>query len=215
MVYDHAHDLEGSQNQVGLWSGYGVKLNERQSERRVMRNYIKDIIGAVVLAVAIFLVLHLVVGTYSVISESMAPGLQIGEHLVVNKMAYYFNEPDRGEIVYYQSPDGSPDQLKRVIGLPGDIVEVKDGAVYINGILLNEPYVKESPHYTLLAYQVLPNNYFILGDNRNNSADSSIGWTVPREDINGRAWIYLWPPDKWGGVDNYTLDTQLVSSENP
>jgi signal peptidase I len=180
-----------------------------------MRNYIKEIVGIFVLAIILFLVLRLVVGSYSVVSESMSPGLHKGEHLLINKLAYQFDEPDRGEIVYYKSPSGNPDQLKRVIGLPGDVIEVKDTAVYINGIQIKEPYVKNRAEYALLPYQVPPDNYFILGDDRNNSNDSSTGWTVSGDNIIGRAWIFTWPPDKWGAVDNYSLDTQLAAVEIP
>lgn len=177
-----------------------------------MRNFVRELIGTLVIAIVIFIILRLVVGSYAVISDAMEPGLQVGERLLINKIAFRFEEPDRGDIVYYKSPNGDLDQMKRVIGLPGDIIEVKDKAVYVNGIELNEPYVKDPPGYTLLAYQVPSNHYFVLGDNRNNSNDSSTGWTVPKENVLGRAWLFTWPPDKWGGVDNYPLTQQISSS---
>lgn len=180
-----------------------------------MRNLVREVIATLVLAIIIFLLLRLVVGSYAVISESMQPGLQIGERLLINKMAFHFGEPTRGELVYYKSPSGDLDQLKRIIGLPGDVIQVKDNAVYVNGVKLSEPYVKDPPGYTLASYQVPPNNYFVLGDNRNNSNDSSSGWTVPRENIMGRAWIFTWPPDKWGTVEGYALDSQLASAKAP
>jgi signal peptidase I len=180
-----------------------------------MRNFVREVIATLVLAIVIFLLLRLVVGSYTVISESMQPGLQIGERLLINKLAFNFTEPTRGELVYYKSPNGDLDQLKRVIGLPNDVVQVKDNAVYVNGIKLTEPYVKDPPAYGLVAYQVPPNNYFVLGDNRNNSNDSATGWTVPRENIMGRAWIFTWPPDKWGVVDSYALDSQITSAKTP
>ncbi len=180
-----------------------------------MRNYIKGFVGILVLAVAIFLLLQMAVGSYSVNNESMQPGLQMGEILLINKMAYNFSEPTRGEIVYYKSPEASLDQLKRVIGIPGDVIEIKNNAVYVNGIVLTEPYVKDPPAYTLPPYQVLPDNYFVMEDNRNNSHGSSADWTISRENVIGRAWIFSWPPDKWGTVDGYPLDSELASSQLP
>jgi signal peptidase I len=103
--------------------------------------------------------------------------------------------------------------MKRVIGLPGDIVEVADGAVFLNGHQLKEPYTASPAHYTVAEYQVPPDSYFVLGDNRNNSNDSSTGWTVPGVNIQGRAWILTWPPTKWGEAGNYNLSSQLAAAE--
>jgi len=180
-----------------------------------MRNFAKELIGTLVIAIVIFILLRLVVGSYAVISDAMQPSFQVGERLLINKMAYHFGEPERGDVVYYKSPNGDLDQLKRIIGLPGDIIEVRNNSVSINGIKLKEPYIKDPPGYTLLAYQVPTNNFFVLGDNRNNSNDSSTGWTVPRENILGRAWLFTWPPDKWGGVENYPLGQELTAAESP
>jgi signal peptidase I len=180
-----------------------------------MRNFFIGLIVTLAVALAIFLVGRLVVGSYSVVSQSMEPGIQLGQRLLVYKMAYNYSDPDRGDVVYYTSPEDNLDQLKRIIGLPGDVVEVKNSTVYVNGIKLTEPYVKSPPAYSLGSYQVPPNNYFVLGDNRTNSNDSSAGWTVPRENIRGRAWIYTWPPDKWGLADNYPLDSEMTTAEAP
>ena len=108
-----------------------------------MRNFVKELIGTLIIAIVIFILLRLIVGSYAVISDAMEPGMQVGEHILINKIAYHFSEPERGDIVYYKSPNGDLDQLKRIIGLPGDIVEVKDNAVYVNGNKLKEPYIKD------------------------------------------------------------------------
>jgi signal peptidase I len=171
-----------------------------------MRDLIRWLVSSLILAVTVFFTLHLAMESYSVKSESMEPGLQIGERILISKMAYHFNEPERGEIVYFRSPDGGFNELERIIGIPGDIIEIKDNAVYVNNVKLTEPYVKYTSQYRVLTYQVPAKNYFILGDNRKSSIGSSIGWTVHRENILGRAWIFAWPPDRWGAVDNYSLD---------
>jgi signal peptidase I len=176
-----------------------------------MRNIVKEFIITLAITLVLFLILRLVIGSYAVISQTMEPGMEIGQRLLINKVAYVFSQPQRGDIVYYSSPDGTRNQMKRIIGLPGDVVEIQDGVVSINGIKLSEPYVTNLAAYALLPYQVPPDNYFILGDSRNNSNDSSAGWTVPRDDIMGKAWIFTWPPVKWGGAGNVNLSSQLTS----
>jgi signal peptidase I len=175
-----------------------------------MRNFIRELIITLVVAIVVFLLLRLAVGSYTIVSQAMEPNIDIGQRILINKMAYKFGEPQRGDVIYYKSPDGDLDQMKRIIGIPGDIVEVRDGIVTINGHQITEPYVSNKAAYTVLQYQVAENNYFVLGDNRNNSNDSSTGWTVPKENILGKAWIFTWPPDKWGGIGNYDLGRQLA-----
>jgi signal peptidase I len=179
-----------------------------------MRTFARDFIGILVLASIIFVLLRLVVGACSVANQSMEPSLQAGECLLVNKMAYRFEEPSRGDVVHYRIPGQDDSGVKRIIGLPGDYVEIRNSSVYVNGIKLIEPYVKNQPSYDLLAYQVPPGCFLVLGDNRNYN-DPSESWIVPRDDIIGRAWIYTWPPDKWGKVQNYPLNTQMVAVEAP
>ena len=82
----------------------------------------------------------------------------------------------------------------------------------INGSPLDEPYIKDQPNYSLGPQKIPENNYFVLGDNRNNSNDSHNGWTVPRENIIGKSWLSIWPPRQWGLVTNYPLQEQLTSS---
>lgn len=180
-----------------------------------MRNYVRDLIGTVLLAVVLFFLLRMVIGNYQVFNVSMQPGLYEGERLLVNKMAYTFSEPDRGEIIVFRSPTDGTNLIKRVIGLPGDLIEVKNGIVYVNTIGLNEPYVRYPATYTMTTIQVPLDQYFVLGDNRNNSSDSHVGWTVPKNNLIGRAWVFTWPPDKWGSVNNYPLDNQILAEENP
>jgi signal peptidase I len=136
-----------------------------------MRSFVRELIGTLVIAIIVFLLLRLVVGSYAVISQSMEPGIQAGQRLLINKLAYKFHEPVRGDIVFYKSPEGDLDQMKRIIGLPGDIIEMHDRAVFLNGHQMTEPYVTNQAGYSIPEYQVPPGNYFVLGDNRNNSTD--------------------------------------------
>jgi len=146
----------------------------------------------------------------------MEPGLQDGQQLLINKVVYYFHEPERGDvIILHPPPPYSPKAIpfiKRIIALPGDTVEVKNRTVYLNGSKLDEPYIKEPPAYSFQQKKIPENEYFVLGDNRNNASDSHNGWTVPRQNIIGKAWLSIWPLGEWGLVSNYSLNEQLESS---
>lgn len=143
---------------------------------------------------------------------SMLPTLQINDRLIVDKLSYRFQSPQRGDIVVFMPPDpaslctGQPPPLKdayikRVIGLPGDQVEVRDGKVYINAKSLQESYLQELPHYPYGPVTVPTNSYLVLGDNRNASCDSHYWGFVPRENIIGRAIVRFWPLGRMGSID--------------
>jgi len=178
-----------------------------------MRTIIREIIGLVLLAVVIFLLLQVIVPRFEVVGSSMEPSLHDGQRLLINKAVYFFREPEAGEVIVFQAPKNPrAEYIKRIIAEPGDVVEVKEGVVYVNGSPLDEPYIKDEPSYTLSPEEIPENNYFVLGDNRNNSNDSHNGWTVPRQNIVGKAWLSIWPPSQWGLVTNYPLTAQLTSS---
>jgi signal peptidase I len=161
----------------------------------------------VLIAVAIFAILRLTVQSYTVVMSSMEPNFQQGECIMVNKVCYRASAPQRGQVIIFDPPFDSPHPyIKRVIGLPGDIVEIKDGKVSINGTPLEEEYIMAPPDYAMPATEVPEDEYFVLGDNRNNSNDSHTGWTVPRDNIIGRAWFIYWPPSRWGIVKHYSYE---------
>ncbi len=177
-----------------------------------MRTFLREIIGTAVLAVVIFVLLQTVFQTFIVVGSSMEPSFHWTQRLLVNKTVYHFQEPERGDVIVLQ-PVGNRnvDYIKRIIALPGDTVEIKDEVVYVNDLPLDEPYIKEPPRYTLSQIRIPDDNYFVLGDNRNNSNDSHNGWLVPRDNIVGKAWLSIWPPDEWGLAPNYPLEEQLAS----
>jgi signal peptidase I len=180
-----------------------------------MRNITRDLLITLIVAFGFFLLFHFILGSFTITGPSMEPGLQPDTRVLVFKMAYSFSEPRRGDIVYYRSLEGKNDQLKRVVALPGETVEIHDGDVYVNGSRLDEPYVRQQPAYSLDTFQVPFGSYFVLGDNRNSSSDSSSGWTLPGDNLLGRAWIITWPPTDWGGAGNYRLSSQPVAASFP
>jgi len=160
----------------------------------------------ILIAVVVFVCLRLTVQSYTVVMSSMEPNFQDGECIMVNKVSYRSSGPQRGEVIIFDPPfDSEYPFIKRVIGLPGETVEIKDGKVSINGTPLEEDeYIAAQPNYTMPSQEVPENEYFVLGDNRNNSNDSHNGWTVPRDNIIGKAWFTYWPPSKLGVVKHYS-----------
>lgn len=146
-------------------------------------------------------------------SGSMLPTLQIDDRLIVDKVSYRFADPARGDIVVF-NPTAQLERekykdafIKRVIGIPGDRVEVRNGKVYINGQILKENYIDEAPSYSWSSKVltrdgiVPPGQYLVLGDNRNNSYDSHYWGFVPKDKIVGKAVVRFWPIDRAGGID--------------
>jgi signal peptidase I len=184
-----------------------------------------ELLQTVVLTLAIFLGVRSVVQNFRVEGASMEPTLETGQYLLISKISYFhidgtpldhvlptthqgstdylFTGPQRGDIVVFKAPT-QPDKdfIKRVIGLPGDTVLIKNGQVIINGQALDEPYIHFPATYTYpfdgQPRTVPDGNYFVLGDNRPNSSDSHLGWFVPVDNLIGKAWVSYWPPTDWG-----------------
>ncbi|MBW4650120.1 MAG: signal peptidase I [Kastovskya adunca ATA6-11-RM4] len=140
-------------------------------------------------------------------SGSMLPTLQINDRLIIEKVSYNFRSPERGDIVVFSPTDTLKQQnfkdafIKRVIGLPGEKVEVKGGRVYVNDQPLRENYIEERPEYNYGPVTVTADQYLVLGDNRNNSYDSHYWGFVPRDRIIGRAAVRFWPLNRVGDID--------------
>lgn len=164
----------------------------------------REVAITVLIALAVFAVLRLTMQSYTVVMSSMEPSFYQGDCIMVSKVNYRSSGPQRGEVIVFDPPFDSPHPfIKRVIGLPGEIVEIKGGSVFVNGIALDEEYVSAPPNYAMPATGVPENEYFVLGDNRNNSNDSHTGWLVPRDNVIGRAWFVYWPASRWRVVKHY------------
>lgn len=143
-------------------------------------------------------------------SESMLPTLEVNDRLIIDKLGYMFKEPRRGDVVVFKPTATLEKQnfkdafIKRVIGLPGDTVQVKGGVVYVNDRPLKEQYIEEQPNYEYGPVTVPENQYLVLGDNRNNSYDSHYWGFVPRSNIIGQAVVRFWPFNRLGGIGSET-----------
>jgi signal peptidase I len=176
--------------------------------------FVRDIVAPLVVALAIAALFQVTVASFKVYGSSMLPNVHPGEYIMVSKAAYFFGPPERGEIIVFDSPrNPNSDLIKRIIALPGETIEIKDGTVFVNDTPLAEPYILEPPRYAYPRQKVTAGYYFVLGDNRNNSTDSHKGWTVPRENIIGKAWITYWPPREWRTVEQYSLDSTKQVAE--
>ena len=163
-----------------------------------MKAFFREILVTLILAIVIFFLLQATVQSFIIVGSSMEPNLQEGQRLLINKVVYNLHEPERGDVIVFHSPNNRRvEYVKRIIGLPSETIEVSNGLVYINNHQLDETYITDLPKYTLLPQEIPENEYFVLGDNRNNSNDSHNGWTVPHQQIIGKAWLSIWPPSEW------------------
>lgn len=201
-----------------------------------MRSLIRELIETVILALLIFLALQFSVQNFRVEGSSMQPNLEEGQYLLVNKIVYFhlapsglrslfssgpeaqdesvypIRDPKRGDVIIFHFPrDVSRDFVKRVIGLPGDTVEVSQGEVYVNGLQLEEPYLRDDVKTYLnrreqsKEWVLGAEEFFVLGDNRRASNDSRDWDTVPTENIIGRAWVSYWPLDQMHSLRAFPL----------
>jgi signal peptidase I len=183
-----------------------------------MSRVVRELVEAVALAVIVFLLIQTTVRNFKVDGSSMRPTLEGGQYLLVNKVVYFqintdrlsrilpfwkssnpsqrfaIHPPHRGEVIVFRFPeDPSKDFVKRVIGLPGEEVEIRQGKVYINGDQLREPYLTAADNSTRATLRLSDKQYYVLGDNRRSSNDSRIWGPVPEENVLGKVWLVYWP----------------------
>lgn len=172
-----------------------------------MKKVAREILITALLALVIFLAIRSVVHNFEVSGNSMVPNLENGQFVIVSKAAYWFSDPKRGDIVVFHSPRLSHGIIHRIVGMPGEKVEIKNGEVYINDRKLEEPYVQGN-HISRSPEIVPENKYLIVGDNRY-AASADI---VPRGDIIGKAWLSYWPLSEWGHAPNYSWKSMAMTN---
>jgi signal peptidase I len=163
----------------------------------------REILETIILTAVIFIGIRLIVQNFRIEGRSMEPTLHSGQYLLVNKMAYLGpGEPGRGDIVVFEAWNQEKDFIKRVVGVPGDVVEIRDSCVYVNGTCLDEPYLDQPTTDAVGPFTLGSGEYYVLGDNRSNSSDSRAYGPLPRDRIIGKAWVTYWPPGDIGIVPN-------------
>lgn len=203
-----------------------VLPSEETRPRSSFKPLLLEVLQTVLLTLIIFAGVRSVVQNFKVDGASMEPTLHTGQYLLINKVAYLrldglplklaervgmkpmdpasyfpFGGPQRGDVAVFRYP-GGPDRdfIKRVIAVPGDTVQIERGRVYVNGVMLEEDYIRAVPTYSMPKETVPEGNFFVLGDNRPNSSDSHIWGYVPQDNMIGKAWVSYWPPAEWGLV---------------
>jgi signal peptidase I len=163
---------------------------------------VREIVETLLLTFFIFWLVNSLVGRYRIDGSSMNPTLSDGQYLLINNVSYYLDQPEYGDIIVFRHPKSDINLIKRVIGLPGDHVEITNHTVEVNGVPLSEPYIQEPPAYNG-SWDVPEGEFFVLGDNRNNSSDSHTWLYLPRENIVGKAVVIYWPPGDWDTIPHY------------
>jgi signal peptidase I len=180
-------------------------ISQPKEQRGGFIRFLVDVLETLVLAVVLFVSINLISARIRVDGDSMNPTLISGEYVIVNRVSYRLGSPQRGDIIVFHFPrDPREEYIKRVIGLPGDQVEINQGQVYVNGQPLEESYLKVKTNYSG-TWQVPEGQLFVLGDNRNNSSDSHDWGTVPMDYVVGKAILVYWPPPEWGLIDHVPL----------
>ncbi len=166
---------------------------------------VREIVETLILTLLIFLAIRFLIQSYHVDGNSMEPGLKTNQSVVVNKVAYMFHAPERGDVIVFHFPqDTTKDFIKRVIGLPGDTITIDYNSVRVNGVLLDEKAYISAPLNTGTVHEKVPaNQFFVMGDNRPESYDSRSWGYVPRDYIIGKAVLVFWPLDKIHFIDTH------------
>jgi signal peptidase I len=171
--------------------------------------FIRELLSTLIFIIAIYALAELAIPRSNIDGPSMQPNLWAGQYLVISRVAYLFSDPQRGDIAVFQRPDydeKQPRLIKRVIGLPGDTVEIRDKLVYVNGKQLDEPYFINKPCNRSCednTWALGQDQYFMMGDNRNNSTDSRSFGPIDRSAIVGRAVFRYWPLTEIGVLNTF------------
>jgi signal peptidase I len=235
-----AHTMIDEQNSGSGWEPAPEEQNHERPASSV-RGVVKELLETAIFILLVFLIVRGVIQNFKIEGQSMEPSLHTGQYILVNKIVYFhfdmnaplrllpgnadlparvvypFHMPRRGEVVVFEYPrDLSKDYIKRVIGLPGDTVRIKDGQVFVNDVLLDEPYLQgvqttcrgDDACSQGQSVTVPLGTVFVMGDNRNNSSDSREWGALPFDGIIGKAWVSYWPREYWGVIPTPTYAAQ-------
>ena len=200
---------------------------ERGEKADAVRSFWKELPFLIVVALVVAVIIKtFLIQAFFIPSASMHDTLLEGDRVMVNKLAYRFGEPHRGDVIVFDSPLVAHDQtesflgrvvrnvgealglstpesalIKRVIALGGETIEIKGNRIYIDGVAIDEPYLTRPVNMDAFGPLTIPQGYvFVMGDNRNQSEDGRVFGPIPDSDIIGRAFVRVWPPGRWGGL---------------
>lgn len=177
---------------------------EKRYYRQPTELVVREIVETLLLTFFIFWIVNALIGRYRIDGSSMNPTLFDGQYLIINNLTYFLDDPHEGDVVVFKHPRSDLNLIKRVIGVPGDVVDINNRIVRVNGQVLDEVYISASPTYS--GNWVVPEDqFFVLGDNRNNSSDSHSWGFLPEENLLGKANVIYWPPNDWGLVPHFPL----------
>jgi signal peptidase I len=172
------------------------------SEKRT--RLVREIIVSIAVTLFVFLIIHFAIQSFRVDGESMQPGLHTDEFVLVDKVTYLFRAPQRGDIIVFHYPlDTSRDFIKRVIGVPGDVVSTNSTNVIVDGKTLHEPYIRVPFNFANDTWKLGPNQFFVMGDNRDNSLDSRSWGLLDKNYIVGRVEAVYWPVTNWEFINTF------------
>jgi signal peptidase I len=167
---------------------------------------LREIVEIVAITLLFFFLVRLLTQSYHITDNSMQPGLSVDSYVMINKQAYLFRPPQRGDIIVLHLPTNtSVDFLRRVIGVPGDTVQIDQTHVIVNGVTLKEPYISTNSTPVVNTWKLQDNQYFVLGDNRPTSEDSRFWGPISKDYIVGKAIFVYWPTNKLKIIDTPTL----------
>ena len=171
---------------------------------RKQTRFIQRAIGAFALALLIIIAMRLSLVSFRMNDQSMEPGFHASQYVLVNKLAYLFQQPQRGDVIVFHYPfDIHTDFIKRVIGVPGDTIKTTGTSVMVNGQVIHESYISRPYNFDDYVWKLGPDQFFVMGDNRSNSLDSRIWGPLTRSYIVGKVVAIDWPPEAWSSVNTY------------
>jgi signal peptidase I len=191
------------------YSADDIRTGVPQPALRKGRALVRELIETALLIAAIYAFVNLATARFVVDGNSMLPNFTTDQFIIVSRLSYITSDPQRGDVVVFHYPLLSDrDFIKRVIGLPGETVTILEGRTYIDGKLIDEPYIENFCRAKSCdgEWTVGPDQVFVLGDNRASSKDSQDFGPVDRKHIIGRAFVRYWPPSDWGLIQHWTFD---------
>ena len=213
--------VDASAAEPTAWAGSQLPLGgdtgaREDNEPHWFGLMVREVVETVGLAVIIFLIIRIGIQNYRIEGQSMEPNFHDGEYLIVNKLAYRLGEYERGDVIVFKYPnDPSKDYIKRVIGLPGDTVEIRGGELFVNDNQIEEPYLHMPNTRDEAPTVVEAGHLYVMGDNRPASSDTRSWGQLGQNFVIGQAWLAIWPFDTAGLVKHQPIEVNAVMAQGP